>query len=98
MSPRGPMTKAKKPRPDRNEKAPEASLQTAPSLRRSEKRRPDESVVAHGTPSRDSKRIPFPQNKSTSRNATSQDRAFGARVSRRAADRLRAGHVWVYAS
>jgi 23S rRNA (cytosine1962-C5)-methyltransferase len=92
------MTKAKKPRPDRNEKAPEASLQTAPSLRRSEKRRPDESVVAHGTPSRDSKRIPFPQNKSTSRNATSQDRAFGARVSRRAADRLRAGHVWVYAS
>ena len=25
-------------------------------------------------------------------------KAIGARVSRRAADRLRAGHVWVYAS
>src|SRR3569833_2408389 len=28
----------------------------------------------------------------------SQKETFGARVSRRAADRLRAGHVWVYAS
>ena len=92
------MTKVKRPRPDRNEKAPEASLPTAPSLRRGEKRQPDESVVAHETPKRESKRIPYSQDKSTSRNATSHEHAFGARVSRRAADRLRAGHVWVYAS
>jgi 23S rRNA (cytosine1962-C5)-methyltransferase len=92
------MTKAKKPRPDRNEKAPEASMQTAPSQRRSEKRRPDEVVVVHETPRRDSKRIPFPQNKSTSQNAGSHGQSIGARISRRAADRLRAGHVWVYAS
>jgi 23S rRNA (cytosine1962-C5)-methyltransferase len=92
------MTKAKKPRPDRNEKAPEASLPTAPSLRRGEKRQPDESVVAHETPRRDSKRIPYSQDKSASRNAISHGHAFGARISRRAADRLRAGHVWVYAS
>ncbi|HMG88209.1 MAG TPA: class I SAM-dependent rRNA methyltransferase [Terracidiphilus sp.] len=92
------MTKAKKPRSDRNEKAPEASLQTAPSLRPGKKRRPDETVVAHETPRRDSKRIPYSQDKAARQNATSHEHGFGARVSRRAADRLRAGHVWVYAS
>ena len=92
------MTKARKPRPDRNEKAPEASVRTAPSQRGGEKRRPKETVVAHEKPGRDSQRIPYPENKSTSRNAVSHEHEFGARVSRRAADRLRAGHVWVYAS
>jgi 23S rRNA (cytosine1962-C5)-methyltransferase len=92
------MTKAKKPRPYRNEKAPEATLQTAPSQRPAKKRRPDEAVVVHEKPRRDSKRIPYPPNKATRQNAISQDHGFGARVSRRAADRLRAGHVWVYAS
>jgi 23S rRNA (cytosine1962-C5)-methyltransferase len=92
------MTKAKKPRPDRNEKAPEASLQTAPSLRRSAKRRPDETVVARDTTARDSKRVPYPQNESTAQPAITQKAGVGARISRRAADRLRAGHVWVYAS
>ncbi|MGA8089182.1 MAG: class I SAM-dependent rRNA methyltransferase [Terracidiphilus sp.] len=89
---------AKKPRPDRNDKAPEASLQTAPSLRRDKKRRPDKAVVTHQTPLRDSKRIPYSPNKLTSRPAIAQEHGIGARVSRRAADRLRAGHVWVYAS
>jgi 23S rRNA (cytosine1962-C5)-methyltransferase len=92
------MTKAKKPRPDRNEKAPEASLRTAPSQLRGEKRRPDEAVVAHETPKRDSKRVPYPPNKSTGRPAIAKEAGVGARISRRAADRLRAGHVWVYAS
>ncbi len=92
------MTKTRKPRPDRNEKAPEAPVRTAPSLRDGEKRRPEETVVAHEKPRRDSQRIPYPENKSTSRNAVSDEHEFGARVSRRAADRLRAGHVWVYAS
>jgi 23S rRNA (cytosine1962-C5)-methyltransferase len=90
------MTKARKPRPDRNEKAPEASLRTAPSQRGGEKRRPKEAVVAHEKPRRDSQRIPYPLSKST--NAVSHEHEYGARVSRRAADRLRAGHVWVYAS
>ena len=92
------MTKARKPRPDRNEKAPEASLRTAPSLSDGEKRRPEAKVVAHEKPKRDSQRIPYSQSKSTSRNAVSHEPEPGARVSRRAADRLRAGHVWVYAS
>ena len=91
------MTKAKKPRPDRNRKAPEASLQTAPFQRGIEKRRPDK-VAKHETPKGDPNRIPYPQNKSTGHNATSNEHRIGARVSRRAADRLRAGHVWVYAS
>ena len=34
----------------------------------------------------------------TSKSESSSQSSFGARVSRRAADRLRAGHVWVYAS
>ena len=92
------MAKAKKPRPARNEKAPEASQQTAPSLRSGAKRRPDETVVARETTERDAKRIPYPQNKSMSRLTTPHKHGIGARVSRRAADRLRAGHVWVYAS
>jgi len=92
------MTKAKKPRPDRNEKAPEALLQTAPSQRRGKNWRPDKAVAAHETPRRDSKRVPYPQNKSTNQPAISHEHGIGARVSRRAADRLRAGHVWVYAS
>ena len=52
--------------------------------------------VPDGEPGRrDSKRIPYSANKPK----PSEDRGeIGARVSRRAADRLRAGHVWVYAS
>jgi len=41
-----------------------------------------------------SSRAPYPSGDSKS----SRQESFGARVSRRAADRLRAGHVWVYAS
>ena len=56
--------------------------------------------------SRDSKRIPYsadkrtgyPGNQAAGQSANSNAHGFGARVSRRAADRLRAGHVWVYAS
>jgi 23S rRNA (cytosine1962-C5)-methyltransferase len=42
----------------------------------------------------DSKRIPYSANKAEHSNGSQ----IGAQISRRAADRLRAGHVWVYAS
>ncbi len=91
------MTKAKKPRPDRNEKAPDASQRTAPSLR-NRKQRPETREVAHKPSKRDSRSIPFAKDKTTIRNAIGFELGIGARVNRRAADRLRAGHVWVYAS
>jgi 23S rRNA (cytosine1962-C5)-methyltransferase len=109
------MTKAKRPRPDRIEKAPEAAMRTAPSHRSGDKERPEKRAsgnraaanqgAKHET-SRDSRRIPrsadkvtgHPDKRATGPSAGSSGHGPGARVSRRAADRLRAGHVWVYAS
>jgi 23S rRNA (cytosine1962-C5)-methyltransferase len=81
----------------------------APFGRRDDKRRPDERSAVH-----EPKRSPYSakkapgntekrteQRSSTSAgNATanSNEHGLGARISRRAADRLRAGHVWIYAS
>ncbi len=99
------MTKAKRPGPDKYEKAPTAKKPKAPFHRIHDKRRPDEATAAH-----DLKRIPYAANKSTNQpekrkadppanpKTNSNEHGFGARISRRAADRLRAGHVWVYAS
>ncbi len=101
------MTKSKRPRPDRNQKAPSAIKPKAPSYRSREGQRPSERAVEHEvakreTPKRDSKRIPYSEDKSanqaTQQPAKPREHGVGARVSRRAADRLRAGHVWVYAS
>jgi 23S rRNA (cytosine1962-C5)-methyltransferase len=107
------MTKAKRPRPDRIEKAPEAAMRTAPSHRSSDKRRPEKRTAANHTAanqgakhetSRDSKRIPYSADKVTGHagkrvaGQSSNEHGYGARISRRAADRLRTGHVWVYAS
>ncbi len=104
------MTKAKRPKPVRIEKAPEASVRKAPFQRSGEKRRPEKRIAGYGAAkkdaSNDSKRIPFSADKLTShpgkpaagQRASSKELGVGARVSRRAADRLRAGHVWVYAS
>lgn len=95
------MTKAKRPRPVRIEKAPEASVRKAPFQRSDENRRPEKRIAGYGAAekdaSNDSKRIPYSADKLGKR-ASSNEHGFGARVSRRAADRLRAGHVWVYAS
>ncbi len=99
------MTKAKRPGSAKNEKAPTATKPKAPFHRSHDKRRPDERTAAQ-----DFKRIPYSADKSTARpekragerpsspKPSSNEHGIGARISRRAADRLRAGHVWVYAS
>jgi len=104
------MTKAKRPGPDKNEKAPTAIKRTAPFQRSHDKRRPEERTAAHEAAKNDPKRIPYSADKSSNRSekradnrppnpkASSHEHGVGARISRRAADRLRAGHVWVYAS
>ena len=114
---------AKRPGYGKNEKAPKASEPKAPFHRRHDQQRPEGRTVGQ-----DSKRIPYPSNKSThpstkqgsvrpekarpekvspekrtadpsaSSKRSSNEPGIGARISRRAADRLRAGHVWVYAS
>jgi 23S rRNA (cytosine1962-C5)-methyltransferase len=89
------MTKPKEPRSDRNRKAPAPTSAEAPPERsRNRQHRPDKKSGQIAAKN-DSKRIPYPANSSEH---TGERGGFGARVSRRAADRLRAGHVWVYAS
>ena len=88
------MTKAKDPKPDRNRKAPAGTHSGAPSeLNRGKQKRP-ERKVEHEAAEHHPKQIPYSADKSEH---TDKSR-IGACVSRRAADRLRAGHVWVYAS
>ena len=92
------MTKTKNQKPERNRKAPVEINSKAPSQRNREKQgraRPeaDQEAEAH-----ERKRTPYSADKSTSKPAQADKREPGARISRRAADRLRAGHVWVYAS
>lgn len=88
------MTKAKEPKPDRNRRAPAGKDSAAPPSRSRTKPGRGEQIPGYGPAKDDSKRIPYsadnPEHKDESR--------AWARVSRRAADRLRAGHVWVYAS
>ena len=83
------MNKPRKPHSDPNRKAPRDSSPAAPSDRNRQKPSPAKDA---GT--RDSRRNPHSADKQP---ATSHA-GPGARVSRRAADRLRAGHLWVYAS
>ena len=88
------MTKAKEPRPDRNRKAPAEKYSGAPSSRSRTRERGLERISDRKLRENDSKRIPY----SASNPEHSAGGEIGARISRRAADRLRAGHVWVYAS
>jgi 23S rRNA (cytosine1962-C5)-methyltransferase len=108
------MTKAKRPQPAKNEKAPTATKPKAPFHRSDDKRRGGGRIVAHEATQKDSGRNPYSAGKSPIKSANrpepraadrsadrkplSNDHGVGARISRRAADRLRAGHVWVYAS
>lgn len=78
-----------KPQPARNPKAPKATKPLAPFDRNHEN-----SPLPHRTESRESQRKPYPRDKGPK----PADEGLGARVNRRAADRLRAGHLWVYAS
>jgi len=88
------MTKAKKSKSDRNRKAPAENQSAAPSERSRQRHRRAEGISDRELAENGSKRIAYSAKKS----APSEASAKGARVSRRAADRLRAGHVWVYAS
>lgn len=88
------MTKAKGPRPDRNPKAPAKKHSAASSERSRQKQHRAKKVFDREAAENGSKRIPYPANKPEHTDVGQ----IGARVSRRAADRLRAGHVWVYAS
>ena len=103
------MTKAKRPGPDKNEKAPMATTPKAPFHRVSEKKRPQGRTAAQEAVNAP-RRTPPSSNRSTIQSekrpwdrpanpkASTTEHGLGARISRRAADRLRAGHVWVYAS
>ena len=82
------MSKSKKPKVETSQKAPAADNAGAPFRRGGKDRRPQRS--ARGDSEQDPDPVENPK-------ATSNG-SVGARISRRAADRLRAGHVWVYAS
>ena len=88
------MTKARQSRPDPNRKAHTGKKPEAPSQPNRGNRLPVERFSDRDLTESDSKRVPYSGNKSE-KTSTSD---FGARISRRAADRLRTGHVWVYAS
>ncbi len=83
------MNKPRKPHSAANRKASRDSSPATPSGRN----RPNPSATQHAE-ARDPARSPFPADKRTEKSKAGP----GARVSRRAADRLRAGHLWVYAS
>jgi 23S rRNA (cytosine1962-C5)-methyltransferase len=85
------MKKSQEPNPEKEKKAPSNLESRAPS-HRSQKSQHTNKGSGENAARHDSKRNP----------ASADDHkgqgGIGARVSRRAADRLRAGHVWVYAS
>jgi 23S rRNA (cytosine1962-C5)-methyltransferase len=102
---------AKRPASGKKEKAPKASEPQAPFHRSHEQRRPEERAASHDSkripfPAKKStdqttKRStgrPETAGQAANRKSGSNEHDIGARISRRAADRLRAGHVWVYAS
>ena len=87
------MTKSKSAKPIRGKRAPAEVTSKAPSGRHG---RSEQAGKGAAVPSGKSAPETFPSSAASTRQS-GQDK-FGARVSRRAADRLRAGHVWVYAS
>jgi len=85
------MTKPRKSRPANNQKAPKASQPAAPFVQNQATAAPLRRTDDH-----DSSPKPKPHPGGI---APQSARAVpGARISRRAADRLRTGHLWVYAS
>lgn len=82
------MKKPHKPESGANHKAPRAPMPAAPFERNREHPPPLPRVDR-----RDSQREPYSESRAANTAAIP-----GARVNRRAADRLRAGHLWVYAS
>jgi 23S rRNA (cytosine1962-C5)-methyltransferase len=78
------MTKPRNPRPTVNQKAPKANKPEAPFESKSDRLPPAETSKRRG------KGNPIP--------SAAPLLTAGARINRRAADRLRNGHLWVYAS
>jgi 23S rRNA (cytosine1962-C5)-methyltransferase len=89
------MTKPKEPRSELKRKAPAPTSVEAPSQGSRNRQQRSHNKSGQQAVKNDSKRIPYPANSSEH---SGKSGGFGARISRRAADRLRAGHVWVYAS
>ncbi|SRR6266568_1448125 len=86
------MAKPKRPIADKKQKAPRTKKSAAPFDRSQERPAPPDRSPDRGV--HDSKRKPYP----TDSQPKPGHHGLGARVSRRAADRLRSGHLWVYAS
>src|SRR5450631_2974658 len=86
-SPKEHMAKPNNPKPVKTQKAPKAARPKAPLVRISENPTP-----VQRTTSRDAK------GKSHPKAAGTKQRTTGAQINRRAADRLREGYLWVYAS
>ncbi len=94
------MNKPHRPRPATNQKAPKASRPRAP-FERNHENPPPHPARKPATPGESL--IPKAQFRGLTRQTEVDPRKLkgppvGARVNRRAADRLRAGHLWVYAS
>lgn len=81
------MTKPRNPRSTVNQKAPKANKPEAPFESTSHRPPPAQSSNRRGS-----------QGNSDPTEAGARPGASGARINRRAADRLRSGHLWVYAS
>ncbi len=87
------MTKPRKPKPEVNQKAPKTARSAAPFVRTHEN--PSPAVRPEG---RNPQGNPYFAAHDRTKVRADAGAGPGARVSRRAADRLRAGHLWVYAS
>ncbi len=83
------MTKPQKPGINSTQKAPSALKPKAPFDRSRESPTPPEGASNRGS---------LRKTNSADKSAESARSSVGARISRRAADRLRSGHLWVYAS
>jgi 23S rRNA (cytosine1962-C5)-methyltransferase len=81
------MTKPRNPRSTMNQKAPKAHKPEAPFVSKAYPPLPAQSSKRRGT-----------QGNPDPSEAGATPGASGARINRRAADRLRSGHLWVYAS
>jgi len=88
------MTKPKKAKSNSTQKAPKALQAEAPFAKGRKSLSKPDRTGSHGQGARpDSPTAGKPHQQSHG-----QQSHVGARISRRAADRLRTGHLWVYAS
>lgn len=87
------MTKPYKVKPDVNQKAPKARKPAAPFARIPDSPRPSQEPVQRRT-----KQTLPPKAGPSPKTGLSTYGAIGAVINRRAADRLREGYLWVYAS